>query len=210
MLTLANRYQIWPSRFPLSINFSTLLIFTPRLYSQIDLHIKVRERKAFALIGKKKIRKEWRRELTRHKQRATNTWAAPWVHGECHGCSRYGGCSPGTGRVLLERTAPTAGVCRRAVEGRTGPPGCTFPAAPWQRDNTPLPAASSRATTKSPLPLSAPPGKWKKKKKNQSSTMPLHSTRYPLFGTSQSPPHLPCSLVRLCLECEGPVRCRCV
>lgn len=35
-----------------------LLIFTPRLYSQIDLHIKVRGRKAFGLIGKKKIGKK--------------------------------------------------------------------------------------------------------------------------------------------------------
>lgn len=47
-------------------------------------------------------------------------------------------------------------------------------------------------------------------KNKKSSTMPLHSTRYPLFGSSQSLPHLPCPLVRLCLECEGPVRCRCV
>lgn len=98
-------------------------------------------------------RQEEDREKVKTRQRATNAWAAPWVHVECHGCSRYGGCSPGTGRGLLERTAPAAGVCRRAVEGRTGPPGCTFPAAPWQRDYTPLPAASSRETTKSPLLL---------------------------------------------------------
>lgn len=94
-----------------------------------------------------------------HKKSCINTQSAPWVHVGCHGCSISGGCSPERGRVLWGRTEPTAGVCRQAVEGRTGPPGRKFLAAPWEHDNTPPQAAGSMGMTRSPRLLSTPPEK---------------------------------------------------
>lgn len=87
-----------------------------------------------------------------------NFGEAPWEHVACRGCSRCAGCSPGRGMVRGERTEPAAGACRPAVEGRTGPPGRTFPAAPWGHGSIPPPAAGSKETTKSPPRPSAPPG----------------------------------------------------
>lgn len=48
-----------------------------------------------------------------------------------------------------------------------------------------------------------------KRFKKRSMTLPF-TTACLSLGASQRSSHLPSPLVRLCLECEGPVRCRCV
>lgn len=124
------------------------------------------------------------------------------MHVGCHGCSRYGGCNPGRGRAHGGQTVPAAAVCRQAVEGRTGQPGRMFPAAPWEHDNTPLPAAGSMEKTRSPLLLSTPPEKTPKR---------FYFVHLIFITHHQSElPHLPSPLVCLCLERECPVWGRCV